>query len=102
ALGDRAAHRLMDWAEGRAPADHRQLRAFAADTGLLVGDRIGDAEHLGVAGVGHLLVRGGRVIDVAGAGLLLDPADAVLEARRSGLDPRPRRAIAAGIRDHHL
>src|SRR6476646_7692458 len=89
---DRSAHRLVDRAEGRAPADHGQLGAFAAETNLLVGDRVGDAQDLGVTRVGHLLVGGGRIIDVAGTGLLLAPADAVLEDGRAGLDPWPREA----------
>ena len=96
-FGDRAAHRLVDRAEGRAPADDRQLGAFAAEAHLLVGNRIGDAEHLGGAGVGHLLVDFGPIIDVAGARLLLDAADAVLEAGRAGPDPRPRELVVARV-----
>ena len=60
------------------------------------GIEFGDAQHLGGAGVGHLLVRVRRIVDVAGARLLLDAADAVLEAWRSGLDPRPREVVVAG------
>ena len=85
----------MNRAEGRTPADDRQLGAFAPDANILIGNGIGDAHHLGVRGVGHLLVRRRRVIDVAGAGLLLDPADAVLEARRAGLDPRTSKPVTA-------
>src|SRR5438105_8147286 len=97
AVGDRAAHRLVNRTEGRAPADHRQSRAFAAEADVLIRNRVGDTEHLGGAGLRHLLVRGGRVVDVASAGLLLDPADAVLETGRARLDPGPREAVAAGV-----
>src|SRR5438045_122925 len=101
ALRDGAAHRLVDRAEGRAPADDGQLRALPAEADVLIRNGVGDTEHLRGTGVGHLLVGGGRIVDVAGAGLLLDPADAVLEPGRSGPDPRPRETVAARI-GHHL
>src|SRR5438132_220508 len=96
-VGQRPAHRLMDGAEGRAPADYGKLGAFPAEADLLVGNGVRDAEHLGVAGVGHLLVGGRAVVDVAGSGLLLDAADAVLKAGSPWLDPRPREPVAAGV-----
>src|SRR4051812_12467823 len=95
ALAQRSADRLVDRAERRAPADDRQFGAFAAEAYFLVRDRFGDSADLGGTGVGHLLMGGGRVIDVAGAGLLLDPADAVLEAGRAGLDPRAGEIVVA-------
>src|SRR5947209_1966267 len=85
---DRSPHSLMDRAKRRAPADHRQLCPFAAEADLLLRNRVGDAQHLGKAGVGHLLMDFGAVIDVAGPGLLFDAADAVLKTRRARLDPR--------------
>ena len=39
----------------------------------------------------------GRIIDVAGAERLLDPADAVHQAGRAGLDPWPRKLRVAGV-----
>src|SRR4029453_13662950 len=91
-----------DGAEGRAPADDCQLGAFAAYANILVRDVVGDPKHFGEPRVGHLLVRGGRIIDVAGAGRLLDPADAVLETRRPRLDPGPREVVVARIRHDGL
>src|SRR6476646_289245 len=96
---DCPTHRLMNWTEGRTPSNDGQLRDFAPDANVLIGNGIGDTHHLGGARVGHLLVRRGRVIDVAGAGLLLNPADAVFEARRPGLDPRTSKPVTA--RERH-
>src|SRR3954452_13724959 len=95
ALGECTPDRLVDRAEGRAPADHRKLGAFAAEAYFLVGDRFGDPGNLGGASVGHLLVGGGRIVDIAGAGLLLDAADAMLEPGRAGLDPRTSEVAVA-------
>src|SRR3569833_354269 len=101
ALGDRAAHGLMDRPEGRAPADHGDLGALTAAADVLVWNAFGDAEHLGGAGVGHFLVHFRAIVDVAGAGLLLDAADAMLESGRSGLDPGTRAVAVASVR-HEL
>src|SRR5690348_13391685 len=95
--GERSPHRLVDRAEGRAPADDRKLGALAAKADLLVGDGVGDAPHLADARVGHLLVDFRPEVDVAGTGRLFDSADAVLEPRSSGLDPRPREVLVARI-----
>ena len=80
-----AAHRLVDRAVGRAPADHRQLAARAAEADVLVGDRVRDAGDLVRADAGHFGMGLGRIVDVAGAGCLLDPADAVLRPGVPGL-----------------
>src|SRR3546814_6280042 len=47
--------------------------------------------------IGHLLVVGRAVIEVAGADLLFDAADAVHQARRTRLDPRPRELFITRI-----
>src|SRR5690242_4683266 len=98
AVADRTAHRLVDRAERRAPADDRQLGALTAEANLLVRDGVRDAEDLADTRIGHLLVDFRAIIDVAGAGRLLDSADAVLETRRSRLDPRTSEVLVARIR----
>src|SRR6476620_8195947 len=94
-LGDRPPDGLVDGPESRPPAHDGKFGAFTPEANLLVRDRVGNTHHLRMAGVCHLLVGGRRIVDVAGAGLLLDAADAVLEAGRTGLDPRPGKPIAA-------
>src|SRR5688500_9582326 len=84
-----AADRLVDRSERRAPADHGQSSALFPETDLLLGEAVGDAEDLVGADVGHRLVVGRGIIDMAGADILLDAADPVGEARRAGLDPDP-------------
>ncbi|MCY1171163.1 hypothetical protein D9M73_112660 [compost metagenome] len=94
-LRPRTAHRLMDWPEGRAPADDRELARGFAEFDDLIGHRdIGD---LVAADVGHLLVVFSTVIEVAGADRFLDPADAVEQARRAGLYPRTLQFLIAAI-----
>src|SRR3546814_16383007 len=58
---------------------------------------IGDAIDFRLADIGHLLVVGRAVIEVAGADLLFDAADAVHQARRTRLDPRPRELFITRI-----
>src|SRR4051794_28293945 len=84
-LGPRPADRAGDRAIGRSPAHHDELAAFLPLLHLLVGYL--DPEPLVAADVGHRLVVAGRIIDVAGAQRLLDPADAVEQPRRARLDP---------------
>src|SRR4051812_23579913 len=62
AATERAPHRLVDWSEGRAPADNREPRAFAAKADILLRNALGHLVHLGSAGVGHLLVCSRAVI----------------------------------------
>src|SRR3546814_9393702 len=95
ALGALAAHRLMDRAEGRAPADHREPAALGAEFDDLVGNA--DAVDLGLAQVGHRLMVRRLIVEVAGIDLLLDPADAVEQAGRAGLDPRTSELFVAAI-----
>ena len=66
----------------------QQLGVLVADD-LERRDVVGDGGDLGGPQVDHLLVVLGRVVDVAGAVLLLDAADAVHQARRAGDRPRP-------------
>ena len=87
----------MDRAISAAPADHGELAVGLTQGDLLRGDALGDAIDFGLAGVGHRLVAFGRIVEVAGAGVLLDPADPVGQARRARLDPRPRALFVAGI-----
>src|SRR3546814_1169781 len=72
ALRPLAAHRLMDRPEGRSPAHDRQPAAGVAKANILLGHMVGDAVHLRLADVGHRLVVGGAIVEVAGADLLLD------------------------------
>src|SRR3954451_14427107 len=91
---------LVDRTEGRAPADHRKFRASASEADFLVGDRLGNSKDLADARVGHLLVGGGRVVDVTGPRLLFDTADAMLQPGGTRLDPRPCEVLIARIGDH--
>src|SRR5687768_7196081 len=87
----------MDRAEGRAPADYGEPAARLAEADVLLGNRIRDAEHLVGADVGHRLVVLRRIIDVAGADILLDAADAVHQPGRPRLDPDPGELAVTGI-----
>ena len=93
ALAARDIDRAADWAVGAAPADYRQLAGTVAKRHLLVGHI--HAQNLGGARIGHRLMVVGRVVDIAGVLVLLDPADAVHHAGRAGLDPRPRALVVA-------
>ena len=64
-----------------------------AERDLLFGDEIGDAVDLGFSRVGHLLVVGGVVGDLAGIVIPLDAADPVGQAGRSWLDPDPLQRV---------
>src|SRR3546814_4182076 len=66
ALRPLAAHRLMDRPEGRSPAHDRQPAAGVAKANILLGHMVGDAVHLRLADVGHRLVVGGAIVEVAG------------------------------------
>ncbi len=90
-----APHRLVDRAVGRSPADHRQLAARPAQLDLLVRHR--DPRHLVAAKLGQVRVGGGRLGDVAGPLRLLDAADAVEQAGRARLHPRPGELVVARI-----
>ena len=96
ALGARTADSLMNRPEGRTPTDDHQLARGLAEFDGLVGHR--DVRHLVAADFGHLLMVFGTVIDVPGADRLLDPADAVEQAGRAGLDPRTLQILVARIR----
>ena len=103
-MGDRdlqaaVAHapcRRADRAVARAPAEHEQLGAVVRvdrerrQLALDVRDPLG-------AQARHRRVVGGVVGDVAGAVLLLQPADAVRDARRAGRRPRPHAARVARV-----
>ena len=95
ALGALAAHRLVDRAEGRAPADDRELAALGAEFDELVGNL--DAVHLGLADIGHRLMVVGRIVDVPCIDFLLDTADAVKKAGRAGLHPWSLELFVAAI-----
>src|SRR4029077_8683011 len=77
---------------GAAPAEHEQLALLLAVDDEL-GEPIGDARHLLGAQTHHGVVVLRVVRHVAGAVLLLDAADAVLETRRAGDRPRPRQGL---------
>ncbi len=79
-------HSSLDDAEGRAPSQHEQL-AFGIAVDFDRIDVVGDVGDLPGPGVDHQLMVVRVVGDVAGDVLLLEPADAVLEARRAGNRP---------------
>src|SRR5690606_12317019 len=100
-----AAHGGRDRAVRRTPAQHQDLGALSGRAVRVVhhGVRHVDPVHLGLAGAHHVVVVGRVVADVAGAVLLLDAADAVLQAGRAGDGPRAgERALVALERPEHL
>src|SRR5688572_8515792 len=92
-----AADRLVDRPEGRAPADHGQFSTLGAEADLLFREAVGDAEDLVGADIGHRLMVGRSVIDMAGADILLDAADPVGETGRARLDPDPGELFVAPV-----
>src|ERR1044072_1235676 len=97
AVAPRPADRLVDRAEGRSPADHGEPAARLADADLLVRAGVGDAEDLVGADVGHRLVVGRVVVDMAGADILLDAADPVHQPRAAGPDPDALTLLVAPV-----
>src|SRR5690606_37433979 len=57
------------------------------------GDVVGDVRHLPRPGVGHQLMIGGVVGDVAGVGVLLQAAESVFESRCPGNGPGTREGL---------
>ena len=92
-LAARIVDRAVDRAERAAPTDDRELARGIAEAHFLVG--YGDAVDLALAQVGHALVVVGRIVDIAAQLVLLDPADAVHQAGRPGLDPGPCALLVA-------
>ena len=90
-VGDGAGDRPV----GAAPADDGEVGTGGALLAGLLGERVRDVQHLLPARVGHALVVGGVVGDVAAVVVLLDAADAVLEAGRAGPDPGADQALVA-------
>src|SRR5690606_13390359 len=90
-----AANRLVDRAESAAPSDNGEMAGGVAQSYLLV--RHDDTIDLRFASVGHRLVVRRRIVDVAGLDVLFDPADAVHQARRAGLDPGARALLVAAV-----
>src|SRR5688500_11680113 len=93
--GAGAADGLVDRPEGRTPADDRQPASLRPEANLLVGQAVGDSQYLVGADVRHRLVVGRRIIDMAGADILLDAADPVHQAGRAGPDPDPGELVVA-------
>ena len=95
-VGTHAPRRGADRAVGRAPAEDERVRAVGIVDGELrdVGRDTGD---LRSAEPHHPVVVLRVVRDVAGLVLLLEPADPVLEARRSRDRPRPRERLGVAL-----
>ena len=85
-----------DRAVARAPAEHQQVRVRVAVRPRRSGTSM--PVHLGRAQLGHPLVVGAVVGDVAGAVGLLQAADAVREAGRARDRPRARQIVVARVR----
>src|SRR2546428_10278656 len=83
---------LPDRTEGAPPADEQQV-TFGRPEHLGRRNLTNDARDLARSDAHHLFVVRGRVTDVAGQILLLETADAVLEARRPGDDPGTRQRL---------
>ena len=83
---------LMDRPEGRSPSHHRQAAGNPLLDGLLR-QVIGHLGDLGGAQVGHGLVVGGIIGDVAGFDVLLDAADPMDVARIARCRPEPGQAV---------
>ena len=99
----------VDGAPRGAPPQNERLGVLDVAGDLDIGDVVGDASDLLGPEADHLLVVLGVVGDVAGDVLLLEPADAVLQARRAGdgplagqrlrvADVGPEAGVAFGIR----
>src|SRR5512139_3057901 len=93
----RTPYRLVNRPEGRAPADDDHPAIVGAKADFLVGDRVRDARHLGGAQPGHFGVSFRRIVDVSGARILFDAADAMLQPGGTWLDPRPRQIVVPSI-----
>ena len=78
---------LLDRAECGAPANDSELSTRSAERDVLLGDEVGDAVDLGFARVGHFLMVGRVIGDLARAIVPLDAADPVGQAGGPGLDP---------------
>src|SRR5260370_32284066 len=91
-------HRGCDSAVRRAPSNDQKI-TFSIPDGNHIGDVLYDGRNFCRADAHHVLVVERLVVDVAGNILLLEAADAVLEARRAGNGPRaPKRLRVALVR----
>ena len=91
-----AAGRGADHAVGRAPAEHQQLGALVG-VDLERGSSSASFSSLRRAQLRHQRVVEGVIADVAAAVLLLEAAEAVLEAGGSGDRPGPGAALVAEV-----
>ena len=87
------AYAGADRAVRRPPAEDQDLRAPVGVVDLQRRERLRDPLHLRRARADHEVVVGGVVGDVPVAVALLEPADAVLQARRTRDRPRPRQRL---------
>ena len=94
AAGAHPADRGLDRAPRAPPAEHEQVGVVRV-VDLDRRDVVGDARHLLGPEAHHVLVVLGVVVDVAGAVLLLEAADAVHEAGRAR--DRPRAGQRLGV-----
>ena len=79
----------MNRPKRRAPADHRQLPVIVTQGDGLQRNVVRDPRDLVGARLGHTGVVVGIVRDVPGVIVALEATDAMLEPRRSRLDPGP-------------
>jgi hypothetical protein len=91
-----AAHARFDRSVARAPAEHEQLGAILV-VDLQRRDVVRDALDLLRSQAGHAGMIFGVVADVAGAVLLLEPADSVAEPDRAGDRPWAGEALVAQV-----
>src|SRR5690606_33087605 len=89
--------RLADGAVGGAPADDEHVALALALLERRGREDLPDVLHLLGAGERHLVVVRRVVGDVTRVRILLDAADAVLEARRAGLGPHARERLGVAL-----
>src|SRR6516162_9147355 len=94
------AHRLIDRAVRRAPADDRDPALLRPVLDVLRRNELRDGRDLVRAQVRHRLMVLRVVRDVAGAQVLLEAADPIHQARRAWDDPRPPERLGIAIEDH--
>src|SRR2546423_5528344 len=92
ALGALRLDRCGDGAVRRTPRDDQQITVWVACR-LGVGNVLRYGRNLGSADAHHVFVVEGLVVYISGDVLLLESANAMLQPRRAGNSPGPRKRL---------